>query len=379
MHLLSAYSNYLGVIPTDLPILNEQFFPLPKEKYILIHNDKKLQSKFFEYFEDVVNIIKPLLHNSGYLICQIGGKDDPPISNVDLRFLGQSWGQTSFIVKNSSLIVAIDSIVGHIASAYNIPTVSLFSHTYKEQAKPFWTDKLICLEPERGDKKPSYSPQEEPKTIRTIRVEKIVQSIFDLLGINLKIDMKTLHVGEHYHEPVIEVVPDFFVDAPNLKQTVVHFRMDLRHDEQCLAAWLPHYKMNIISNKVLNLNLLGQFKGNIARITLFLKDEKTFSPQYLKDLKAIGLPLVLICDSPKDISNLREKFFDFTIEEDDKQKPLDNVPSNAKFWTKKLLFSRGQKYPSTAHWRENIPLTNENKIVDCGEFWKDKESFYFYE
>lgn len=378
-HLIHAYGNYLGVTPTDRPILNEQFFPLPKEKYILIHNDNKLSSKWYEYFEDVVNLVKPILHSFGYLICQIGGKNDPPISNVDLRFLGQSWAQTAFIVKNASAVACIDSVIGHTASAYNIPTVCLFSHIYPEQAKPRFIDKLICLEPDRDGKRPSYSAQEDPKTIRTIKVENVANSILELLEINARISMKTIHVGNHYHEPVMEVVPDFFTEHPALKSHLIHFRMDLRHDEQCLAAWLPHYKLNIIANKILNLNLLRQFKGNVSRVTLFLKDEKTFSPQYLKELKAIGLPLVLICDAPKDISSLREKFFDFVIEEDDNKKPLDNVPANAKFWTKKLLFSKGKKFPSTAHWRENIPLTNENSIIDCGEFWKDAQSFYFYQ
>lgn len=378
-HLIHAYGNYLGVTPTDCPILNEQFFPLPKEKYILIHNDNKLQSKWYEYFEDVINLVKPILHQAGYLVCQIGGKNDPPIPNVDCRFLGQSWAQTAFIVKNASAVACIDSVIGHTASAYNIPTVSLFSHIYPSQAKPFWTDKLICLEPERDGKRPSYSAQEDPKTIRTIKVENVANSILELLEINARIDMKTIQVGNHYHESVMEVVPDFFTDHPALKSHLVHFRMDLRHDEQCLAAWLPHYKLNIIANKILNLNLLRQFKANVSRVTLFLKDEKTFSPQYLKELKAIGLPLVLICDAPKNLSFLREKFFDFVIEEDDNKKPLDNVPASAKFWTKKLLFSKGKKYPSTAHWRENIPLTNENSIIDCGEFWKDAQSFYFYQ
>lgn len=378
-HLLTAYSNYLGVTPTERPILNEKFFPLPQSKYIVVHNDRKLQSKFYEYFEEVCSLLRPILHKAGYQICQVGGPNDPHIQGVDHRFLGLSWGQSTFIIKNSSLLIGIDSVCGHIASAYNIPTISLFAHIYASQAKPAWTDKLICLEPEWGDQKPSYSAVENPKMIRTIRVEKIVQSAFNLLEIDVKLDMKTLFVGDHYHEPVFEVVPDFFTDSPDLKNHTIHFRMDLRNDHQCLAAWLSrNYKVNIITNQLLDLNLLRQFKQNIARVTLFMKDDKIYSPQYLKDLKALGVPLVLICDDDKNLSFLREKYFDFIIEQDDAAKPVENLPPDTKFWTKKTILSRGKKFPSIPHWRKNLSLTVENTVIDCEEFWKDKESFYFY-
>lgn len=380
MHLLHAYSNYLGIVPTEKPILNDKFFPLPSGKYIIIHNDFKLQSKGYEYFDEVVALTKPILHRAGYQICQVGGPNDPKIIGADHYYLGLSWCQSMFIIKNASLAVCIDSVVGHVASAYDVPVVSLFSHTYPEQARPVFSEKVVCLEPELKDKKPSYSAVENPKTIRTIKVEKIVQSIFDLLELKVTLNMKTLHVGQHYHENIFEIIPDFFVDDAELKKHTMHFRMDLRFDEKCLAVWLSrNYKINAISDKVLNLDLLRQFKNNVSRVTLIIKKHETFSPEYLKNLKAVGIPLVLIAESEKNISQLREKLFDFSIETDDPIKPLENIPKTAKFWTKKIVLSNGKKYPSIAHWRENIPLTNENKIVDCGEFWKDKESFYFYQ
>ncbi len=379
-HLLNTYANYLGVIPTEKPILNDKFFPLPSSKYIVVHNDNKLPSKFYDHFEEVIALAKPILHRAGYQICQVGGANDPKIPNVDNYYLGLSWGQSMFIVKNCSLVVAIDSIIGHLGGAYEKPVVSLFSHIPKEQAHPLWTDKLICLEPELGDKKPSYSAAENPKTIRTIKVEKIVQSIFDLLEIKVTLNMKTLYVGENYHEKVWEIIPDFLTDNEELKKSTMHFRMDLKFDEKCLAAWFSrNYKINVISDRVLNLDLLRQFKNNVARVTLIIKRHETFSPEYLKNLKAIGIPLVLISESEKNISELREKLFDFTVESDDPIKPLKNIPKTAKFWTKKIVLGGGKQYPSIAHWRENISLTNENVIVDCGEFWKDKESFYFYQ
>ena len=381
MHLLDVYSRDLNVKRGDLPEINIHFFPI-NGNYITIHcGDGKINSKTYEYWEEVINLIKfPLLHY-GIKIVQIGGEKDFKILNVDHDYRGITYEQSFFIQKNSILHIGIDSLPCHIASAFGKKIVALYGHIYPSQASPAWSNEndIILLEPEWGDKKPSYSAQESPKMIRTIKVEKIVQSIFDLLELKVTLNMKTLHVGQHYHENIFEIVPDFFVDDTELKKHTMHFRMDLRFDEKCLAAWLSrNYKINAISDKVLNLDLLRQFKNNIARVTLIIKKHETFSPEYLKNLKAIGVPLVLIAESEKNISELREKLFDFSIESDDPVKPLENIPKTAKFWTKKIVLSNGKKYPSIAHWRENVPLTNENKIVDCGEFWKDKESFYFY-
>ncbi len=381
MHVLNAYGNYLGIVPTDRPILNEKFFPLPHDKYITIHNDAKLQSKFYDYFPEVISLLKPVLHKAGYKIFQVGGANDPVLESTDGTFLGISWGQSAFIIKGSSLHLSIDSAPAHIASAYNIPAVVLFAHTFPEQARPFWTDesKLKILTPDWGTAKPSYSAQESPKMIRTIKVEQVVQSVFDLLKLNVTLNMKTLHVGENFHEPVWEIIPDFFVDEPSLKNGTIHFRMDLRFDEECLATWLSSgYKINVICNRVLNLDLLRQFKPNVHRVTLTMKDAETFSPEYLKNLKALGVPLVLIGEDPSNLSFLREKFFDYIIEADDPIKKLDNLPNACNFWTKKLVLSVGKKYPSIAHWRQNQPLANTNTIIDDPEFWKDVESFYFY-
>lgn len=381
--LQSTYSTALGVYPYDRPVLNEKFFPLPHDKYVVIHNDYKLQSKGYEYFDEVIALLKPVLHKAGYKIFQVGGQNDPVLNGTDGTFLGISWAQSFYILRRAKLFVGIDSVLAHCSFGYDIPSVVLFSHTYPEQVLcKNWLaeNKRKILIPEWGDNKPSYSAQESPKMIRTIKVEQVAQSVFNLLKLNVTLNMKTLYVGENFHEPVWEIIPDFFVDEPSLKNGVLHFRMDLRFDEQCLAAWLSSgYKINVISNRILNLDLLKQFKPNVHRVTLTIKDAETFSPEYLKNLKALGVPLVLIGEDPSNLSFLREKLFDYIIEADDQTKKLDNLPEFCNFWTKKLVLSLGKKFPSIAHWRQNKPLANTNTIIDDPEFWKDVESFYFYQ
>lgn len=383
MNLQSVYATALGVIPKEKPILNEKFFPLTAEKFILIHNDNKLASKWYELFPEVISLLKPVLHKLGYRIYQIGGKNDPIIDGTDGQFLGLSWGQSFYLMKRASLFMGIDSVCAHIAAAYEIPSVVLFSHTYESQVTTNWLpdDKKIILEPEWNNRKPSYQPNESPKMIRTIKVEAVVQAVFDLLCKGVQLNMKTIRVGEDYYNPVMEIVPDHFQENPALKNGYLHFRMDLQHNEQCLFHWLSNgYKAHIISRKPITLDSLKQFRPNIGRLILMADSLESFSAEYLKAAKNIGLDVLIFCEKKEILPQMREKFFDYVIEELDypEQKLVDSIPKHAKFFTKKQLISNGQIYPSVAHYKNNIPFSRANQIIDCPEFWLDIEYFYFY-
>lgn len=382
-NIIHAYGNYLGVVPTDKPILNEQFFPLKDEKFITIHNDRKLESKFFEYFPEVISLIKPILSKLGYKIYQIGGPNDPILDGTDSQFLGLSWPQSIYILKRSSLHIGIDSAPIHISSAYDVPTIILYSHIYANQARPIWADKdkTIILEPDWNGRKPSYSPHESPKMIRTIKIEQIVQATFDLLGLNVNIDMKTLRVGNDYHEPVMEIIPDFFAENPALKNGVLHFRMDLAHNEPCLFHWLKSgYRANIITSQPIDAEALKQFKGQIHRITLIADNPESYTIDYVKSVKSLGLDVLMMGINSENISWVREKFFDYSVESLDRPERsiVDKIPPHAKFFSKKQVHSNGKIFPSIAHYKQNIPFQKANRIIDSDDFWLDLEYFFFY-
>jgi len=383
MNLAHAYSNYLGVVPTERPILNEQFFPLKDEKFITIHNDRKLESKFFEYFPEVISLLKPILSQLGYKIYQIGGPNDPILDGTDSQFLGLSWPQSVYILKRSSLHIGIDSAPVHISSAYDVPTIILYSHIYSQQARPIWADpkKTIILEPDWGDKKPSYSPVENPKMIRTIKVESIVQSAFKLLDIDVKLDMKTLRVGNDYHEAVMEIIPDFFAENPALKNGLLHFRMDLTHNEPCLFHWLKSgYRANIITSKPIDVAALKQFKSQIHRITLIAENTDSYTLDYVKNVKSLGLDVLMMGPNKETLPWVREKFFDYSVESLDypERSLVDKIPPYAKFFSKKQVHSNGKIFPSIAHYKQNLCFAKSNRIIDSQEFWLDIEYFYFY-
>ena len=383
MNLQQTYATALGVIPKEKPILNEKFFPLTAEKFILIHNDCKLVSKFYELFPEVISLIKPVLHKLGYRIYQIGGKNDPVIEGTDGQFLGLSWGQSCYIIHRSSLVIAIDSIIQHIGSAYGIPSVLLYSHIFPQQADTNWlpADKKIILEPDWGTRKPSYQPNESPKMIRTIKVEQICQAVFDLLCKGVQLNMKTIRVGDDYYNSVMEIVPDHFQDNPALKNGHLHFRMDLHHNEQCLFHWLSSgYKAHIITRSPVSLDGLKQFRAQIGRLILMADSLDSYSLEYIKAAKSLGLDVVIFCDNEEILPTMRERFFDYNVEILDLPdcKVVDEIPKDAKFFTKKQLHSNGQIYPSVAHYKQGVPFSRANKILDFDDFWLDLEYFYFY-
>jgi len=381
--LLDTYSAYLGVIPKERPILNEKFFPLKDEKFIVIHNDNKLQSKFFEYFPEVISLLKPILSQLGYKIYQVGGPNDPILDGTDSQFLGLSWGQSIYIASRASLFIGIDSIISHICAAKNIPSVVLYAHTFPEQCDTNWlaAEKKIILEPDWGDKKPSYNGNESPKMIRTIKVETIVQAAFKLLKADVKLDMKTIRIGDDYHEPVMEIIPDFFVENPALKGGILHFRMDIQHNEQCLFHWLKSgYRANVVIDKPIDVELLRQFKSQISRITLMTKTPESFDLSYVKSVKSLGLDVLMIGTNKENLPWVREKFFDYSVESLDypERSVVDKIPFHAKFFAKKQVHSNGQIFPSIAHCKKNIPFQKANRIIDCDDFWLDFEHYYFY-
>lgn len=381
--LLDYYAMQLGVIPQGPPNLNLAFFPCP-EKFITIHGgDGKIPAKHFELFPEVISLLKPILRQQGYEIIQIGGPQDVEIEGVDKRFLHLSYAQSAYIQSRAALHLGIDSLASHVASAFDKPIVILYGHIYPEQAALGWSslENVRILEPKWGERRPCFSHFESPKMIRTIKVEDVVNSVFQLLCPEAKLDMKTLRVGSEYSEPVIEIIPDFFAENPLMKNGLLHFRLDVAHNEQCLSHWLSNgYRGNVISKKPLPLELLKNFRPQINRVTLMVGNEESFSLNYVKSVKNLGLDILLIGENEENLPIVREKFFDYNVESLGlpERSVVESVPKDAKFFTKKQIHSNGKTYPSIAHYKNNLPFCRANKIIDCEEFWLDMEWFFFY-
>lgn len=382
MSLLTTYSSYLGVLPLDKPNVNTQFFPVPFDKYITLHvGDGKISAKHYDYWTEVVALLKPVLHHFGIAIVQIGGPQDQIIEGTDAKYLTLTYAQSAHVQKGAILHLGVDSLGCHIAAAFDKKIVAIYGHIYHEQASlQVHPDNVIYLEPDRGTNHPPFGPVEHPKMVNTINIEEICRSVCKLLDLPVDFSFETQFIGEHYNLPVVEIIPDFFGESAELNGANINLRMDLNFDENCAHAWAQYYPVKIITKKPINLDLLAANKKNIPQLTLLLDDKESFSLEYVKAAKRLIPNLVLVGMKDETISDTREKFFDYIVERMPKpdRSIVEQLPKDCKFWTKKSVFSKAQRYASIAHWKMKKPFDGQDFVVDGEEFAQDIEHFFIY-
>lgn len=384
-HLIEEYAKNLGV-KIGKPIFEPHFIPIIDDKYITIHVDNKINSKYYEFFPEVINLIKPHLEINGYKIYQIGGENDPLIESVHKSYLGLSRKQSAYIIKNSSLHLGIDSFPVHLASTYDIPIVVLYSHIYPQNAYPYWSskEKVKILEADRKGLKPCFSYDENPKSINTIKPENIVKSVFDLLDLKYIKSINTLYIGQLYSKPLIEIVPNFFGHSDELKNRTLTIRADYEFNPEILPHWCSAYKVEIVSEKPIDVNLLKAYKDNILNVVFYINDCESFTAEYLNSAKNTGVQIQHRSKNKDDIQKIRMSYFDFPIEletevDQNKINELKNIP-NLKFLTKKDIFSKGKRYASKAHLdSDKVFLDKVEDVIYNDQFWKDIEHYFIYE
>ena len=382
-NLLEEYAKNLGV-KIGKPIFKEHFYPILDEKYITIHVDSKIDSKHYEYFPQVLTLVKDILLSHGYKIYQIGDRDNPVLQSVDLNLCSLTKKQTAYVLRNSSLHLDVDNFYVLLANSLNINTITLYSHVYPSVTKPLWNeDKNEIIEVNRNGKKPSLSFQENPKTIRTIKPETIAQKILDKLNIDKKINFKTLKIGNYYHHHIVEVVPNFVANIEDQKNKLIYIRADLHFDDQKIAYWCHNYKSVIISSKEIPLNLIVQFSNNIDHVFFKMSDELSALPeQYFEQIKNLKVKVTISTQNKEELSQLRNKYFNIKVDLDNVEERANTlaVKTNSFFMTNKILISNSQLYPSECHMKDEKTLDSGRlETYDDVSFWKDYDHYLLYE
>jgi len=346
-HLAEEYAKSCGV-KIGSPILNPHYFPVLHDKYITIHNDKKVQAKKYEMWPDVIQILKPYLKD--IKIIQIGSHGEETIGGVDQHLSTTTLKQCAYIINNALGHVGIDSVPVHIASALDKPVVGIYAHTYANTCRPLWNKKTksITIESDRGGNKPSFSLEEHPKTINLIKPEEIAQAVLDVLDINETIRHKTVFIGRNYTSNYVEVIP---VEKTNVIAKLIDVRMDYQHNESVLAHILERNEAEVTTGKPLQQNLI-----NSGRIKKIIYRTDKFDQDFCKKIKEKGIPLVLLCTSSENLIEERAKNFDFLIN---------------KFDVKEIIKNNKKRFGEDKFSNKKI---SSNKKVVCGD--RVYESFF---
>jgi hypothetical protein len=382
MRLLDTYALSTGST-IDKPFIFDSYFPIIFSRYITFQAQTKFDSKDYSYWQDVINIIFPVLNHHNIKILQIGGEKEAAYQyTVDVR--GKTdLRQLAYIIKNAMLHVGSDSLGVHMASAYDVPIVGLYSVSQAEVSGPCFgsKDKQILfnayLRTRNG--KPTYAAQEAPKSIDLIKPEEIAVAIFKLLGIEFKAPFETVYMGQKYSSKVVrEFVPNIPIQIQH-PESPLEIRMDIEFNEQVLVQQLTLCKGIIVTKKRINKNILKQFKPNITALIYEITEDD--EPLFINDIKDLGINIILISHLSSDaIRNKKINYYEFgkinQIEPEslDKINPLKEEISNLYFRSNKIVCSNGKFYMGNAARILNEEITNDfnyYKVHDHPEFWKE--------
>ena len=379
--LASTYSRALG-LEIDKPFIYQSPYALPFENYIVIGNSSGNPCKNYDYYQEVINFTRPYLENVHFV--QLGGKDDLILDGCFNLCGKTSLHQSAYILANAKLTISNDTQLGHISAALGCPTMSLFGATSVSCHGPHWHGKFIGIESHRGGQLPSFRFDENPKTVNFIKPEEVVKSIFNLLEINKDFNVSSINIGERYNQKAIEAILDQVIPAETFPNAPLNIRYDYLESPQILAQQLQLKKCLIITDKIIDLNLLKAFKSNILALVYQVKDDN--NPKFVNEVRKSGIQLQLVSNLTDDeLNKYKLNYFDIgiinieKITKKDDIKDKDLISDDTYFKTNKMLLSKGKFYSSKSHWLLDLPKTDvEEKIINTPKFWEELDYFYLY-
>jgi hypothetical protein len=269
MHILEQYAVNCGV-KIGKPYIFKEYVPIPFDKYIVLHAGSGMESKNYDYYDDVVSFIKPYLDKQNIKIVQIGGEKERLIKNC-YHLLGTTKKQLAYIIDNSLLYFGNDTISLHFASYFQKKIVCASSVLFESCFYPYWSKKedYTIINSDRNGLKPSFSNNENPKTINLIKAEKIAEKILNYLNIKHDHLPVSIYRGKRYIESIVEISPSQLIDKNTFNNFVLNIRLDYFPDFDNLNPILQNLQIRpstIVTDRPINLDILNMFKKNILSI-----------------------------------------------------------------------------------------------------------------
>lgn len=387
MHILDCYSLNSG-LKVRKPFIFDKYFPLDIYSYITFDPYSNFPSRKYDYWSDVINALFPILESKGIGILLIGNGKDTYEKTYDLRNQA-STNQISYILQNSLLHLSVDGFSNHLAAHKNKKIVSLFSDSSPQNSAPFFGDannhRFLLSESKTGNF--SYSPEEKPKSINSIKPEDIINSVCELLGIEHTHEYQTLKIGNDYIANSLECVPDGNpIDVSSINVDSLIMRMDLNHDEMSLAKQCQVGKCSVITENPISINIVNHLKPSLVQF-VYLLGEKD-SKQYVEDLYSIGVQCLLMTEKTGDeLEALKFKYLDYgqihQRRQGQKPKELEGEDLNNVYYrSNKYLIHNSQIYYTTSSFEKSMPTdmlgsSKFQKVIDEESFWKESENLYF--
>lgn len=371
MHILEQYAVNCGA-KISKPFILKEYFPIPFEKYIVLHAGSGMDSKNYDYFNEVVSYLQSYLKSRDIHIVQIGGPKERLINNC-YNALGTTKRQMAHIIDNSLLYFGNDTMSLHFASYFQKKIVCTSTVLYKECFYPYWSKKedYEIIESHRDGKKPTFSSKESPKTINFIKPEEIAYPILKYLNFD-KIDLpKTIFIGNKYLNPVLECTPSQVLPPSMFPNQMVNIRFDYEDNPnlESVANNLSIRPCAFILNKPIDIEKLQFLYKNIQIIIYDVTDGIDLN--FVKILKMFGLKYVFVFrKTNKNYEKLLQRKIDIAelpniIEEvDEIPNNIPKLENNYIFRSTKIFIHNNKFYSSRAAQLEDKPSEFQNGFVE---------------
>ena len=367
------------------PYLDKYFLPIKNDNYIIIDTRSKNAAGEYDYFNDVLDLIKEYLKEAKIDVFQLA--TDKNVKLVcDKCYISINKKQENYLISKAKLLISNENYSLYTAAVFDVKSIGLYSVYNSKNTRPVWNQhSQIILESNREGNLPSYGTlKETPKTINFISPYIIAKNILDSLNIDNDLHRFDLvNLGKSFNQKIVEIVPDFISGEDFMKGRSINLRLDYikNLNVSVFNYWLTNRKVNIITDKDINVNLIAPHKNNIILMTIMMS--ANVSERFLKHCKAIGLKLKIFCDDKEKLNEYRFKFLDWEINKDfEETSILNNLPTiseKSKFISSKILISKGKQFSCKANYLLNKHLDNsEERVILSKEFEQEIEFFKIY-
>ena len=367
------------------PHIDQLYMPIKGDNFIIIDTRSKFAFGAYDFFGDVLEMIKDFLKKNNIQVFQFAHENSPRLA-CDKCFITINKKQEAYLIGKSKLLISNENYSLYLAAILNTKSIGLYSINNPINTRPVWNiNSQIILESDRDGNLPSYGQlSENPKTVNFISPYIIAKNILDNLNISNDFDkFELVHIGKSYNQKIIEVVPDFVTNNDFLVNAAINLRLDYCETltAETLNFWIKNRKINIITDKDINIQLLLPYRNNIVMITILASDR--ISETFLKQIKQTGIKTKIFCRNPEKLNEYRYKFFDWDIEKDFKENikisDIKNISKKSCFISSKIIISRGKQYSCKTTYLQNKNLDkSQENVIFSSDFEEELEFFKIY-
>jgi hypothetical protein len=368
MHKLESFALSCGS-KISKPFIESTFYPVLEKKYICMSTESDMQSKDYDFFDDVVFHIKPYLDKHEISVLDVGqSKKKSLYYSKSYKHLNRM--QTNYVLSKSLLYCGNFNFHSHISNYYQKPVITVSNVDYIDVIKPYNCSDSFQVFTPASERKPSFASEESPKTINTVEPEKIACAILDALNIKHSLNnVSTIYTGEEYFNQIIDVVPGKYDIASSNLRGSVNIRLDKNFDLDFLAQCKTIEQINLVTDKIIPMDYLKFLGDNLKMISFFVNKDTTLLD--IKNLQKSGKQLNLLCKDEKNLPEIRFNLIDYQVRLFGSKTKKDlNVKSfkNLSFLSKRNIIYNGQIFNSYLSLAKE---KNTSSVSDVPEFWED--------